>query len=584
MYMDQDIALFKALLDEWGFAAENSDEDVFAAMNSNSPPLSATQLGVLQARLDANQSKLTKYNQLASALSKHQASLETSILTYRSLLTPVRNLPPDVLITIFHEVLASISDAKGDIALTTLQLSHVCSRWRGATLSSNRLWTTIDFCQLGEAGDRMVPLIQLCLARSGQMPLNVVVQDISSVGDSVGRSFALLASQCFRWSRVDIADEWFARILLQSIIRWRITHSLHHLRQLTLWRNPDDQDDVLKFLEMFRNAENLSVLDIDLGQMPRDDLRLQTCFPWSQLAKLTIHSPMALHLSMLFRACVNLDSAHIFECPQHSIRMSRYESTIRTLELDTFKPTNYSVRSNHIFRDLYFPALKNFIYRSCPSSTPETLPETDDILLSLFIHASQVESVTLLDMPNSSRLISAVGKVVPFPANSITSIIMHQSSVHDGIFYSCSLIDDLTHTPTKSGFFPKLENLDIQLTLEEPRDHLDNWHVRAVRMVQSRAEEPSFSPLAKFVFKINLVQYEWKKEEYEDEETQSQDSYRPVWEEPVEESDSGECVVIHSGLHTILNHDSREPCICVLCTPANPPSSHGDSKLGAQTV
>jgi hypothetical protein len=148
---------------------------------------------------------------------------------------------------------------------------------------------------------------------------------------------------------------------------------------------------------------------------------------------------------------------------------------------------------------------------------------------------------------------------------------MHQSLiVNNNEPYICSLIYDLTYQPTKRPFaapifLPQLQNLDVLTTEDGDLDRLPSWYNAAVRMVQSRAAQPSlFSRLENFVFRVNL--FAWYEEDEDEVEDEDENAYNPS-----SEPEPRYCTVPF-GLHTIFHHHSNGGCTCVLCVTNTVPA------------
>ncbi|THU94516.1 hypothetical protein K435DRAFT_668298, partial [Dendrothele bispora CBS 962.96] len=107
---------------------------------------------------------------------------------YKTLLSPIRRLPVDVLLEIFSTVCSGPTGSlfmprsrkrprdHRVITATTLVLSQTCSFWRGVVENSPRLWSTlaVNLAMITDVeGDRIEALVHLYLTRSASSPLTL---------------------------------------------------------------------------------------------------------------------------------------------------------------------------------------------------------------------------------------------------------------------------------------------------------------------------------------------------------------------------------------------------------------------------
>ncbi|KAJ7641050.1 hypothetical protein FB45DRAFT_352212 [Roridomyces roridus] len=104
-------------------------------------------------------------------VASERAKLEDHLSKCRSLLSPIRRMPPEVLTAIF----ALFKPDLFDQAITPLlRLSHVCARWYTIITGTPILW---DFIAMGENAiqEKTMALLSLCLERSGTAPLALYI-------------------------------------------------------------------------------------------------------------------------------------------------------------------------------------------------------------------------------------------------------------------------------------------------------------------------------------------------------------------------------------------------------------------------
>ncbi|KAI3602232.1 short chain dehydrogenase [Moniliophthora roreri] len=135
---------------------------------------------------------LTSVNQYRAKL----ASLKREIARYKSLRSPIRQLPPELLRHIF--ILAATPTILGIGAAwesPAFTLASVCVRWRNVATKSPMLWSNIcaHLCQRSEA-----PLT-ICITRSSRYPLTLALCHNYHQIQSVRDQLQLLLQHSYRW-------------------------------------------------------------------------------------------------------------------------------------------------------------------------------------------------------------------------------------------------------------------------------------------------------------------------------------------------------------------------------------------------
>ncbi|THU82285.1 hypothetical protein K435DRAFT_691794, partial [Dendrothele bispora CBS 962.96] len=95
---------------------------------------------------------------------------------YKTLLSPIRRMPIDILLEIFSIVCFESGGNHRVITATTLSLSQICSFWRGVVKNNPRLWSTlaVNLALVTDIeGDGIRALVRLYLTRSSSFPLTL---------------------------------------------------------------------------------------------------------------------------------------------------------------------------------------------------------------------------------------------------------------------------------------------------------------------------------------------------------------------------------------------------------------------------
>ncbi|KAJ3744903.1 hypothetical protein DFH05DRAFT_1491358 [Lentinula detonsa] len=128
---------------------------------------------------------LSEINRVQAALDDlllQKQSIEEYIDAHKSLLSPVRRIPPETLAEIFIHCLPTDSlYAVRNLAEAPLIFTTICRDWRQIALNTPRLWRSLHFFLPSRLSDdvfsRRMAGITLWLERSGSLPLSISFHD-----------------------------------------------------------------------------------------------------------------------------------------------------------------------------------------------------------------------------------------------------------------------------------------------------------------------------------------------------------------------------------------------------------------------
>ncbi|KAJ7094321.1 hypothetical protein C8R44DRAFT_860439 [Mycena epipterygia] len=136
-----------------------------------------------------------------------RAELQTHYEELRSLLSPIRRLPSEVLVHIFALCAKDpLADQFAQLARKSLlTVSQVCVRWHGIALGTPTLWDTIELDSINlwrtpRRVKRVLRLLRLALERAAKAPLHVSMCLVEGM-DSID-ALKLLAEHCEQWKTV----------------------------------------------------------------------------------------------------------------------------------------------------------------------------------------------------------------------------------------------------------------------------------------------------------------------------------------------------------------------------------------------
>ncbi|KAF7330117.1 F-box domain-containing protein [Mycena sanguinolenta] len=236
-------------------------------------------------------------------LRRQNASLHATDQLCRSILSPLRRLPAEILSFIFLLSTPTISEVRyvpwyEYLLWSPWTLGRVCRRWRSVALTSPALWSFIIIRNTGDEGSEFhsLPMLEAQLTRSGTSPLDIVFdyesfRDDSESGEEVAQDvLEAFARHSSRWKSLYITATQFTRL---SSVRGR----LPLLEKLAVWGRDEEAiygsgASTPPVIAYFSIAPRLRSVEVDEG-FPFFDL------PWDQLTRYEALGPWGAHISAL---------------------------------------------------------------------------------------------------------------------------------------------------------------------------------------------------------------------------------------------------------------------------------------------
>ncbi|KAJ7174989.1 hypothetical protein C8R43DRAFT_596263 [Mycena crocata] len=191
-------------------------------LRSNSLPRDSSHLrsmvALLPAELTRYEEKIQRFPDPSRRLVPERKALQDYLAECRSVFSPIRRLPPEILVEIIVRCAPMpelySSSQRSSSWQTTLERaaqlhlllpSQVCHSWHETIFSNPSLWTSIeaDFTQIlsHKQGDQLTRLVGLSLERSGNCPLDIAFHATGAYG---GMGIRLLTHNSRRWQTADI--------------------------------------------------------------------------------------------------------------------------------------------------------------------------------------------------------------------------------------------------------------------------------------------------------------------------------------------------------------------------------------------
>ncbi|KAJ7604727.1 hypothetical protein DFH06DRAFT_1253896 [Mycena polygramma] len=430
-------------------------------------PVEAILRGVIQnapaelARYDAEIERITG---VLSAVASERATLAAHVQACRSVFSPVRRLPMELLGKIFEMCLSPHQGpnlsryhdeglrrlAKHDL----LRLSKVYSFWHNTAFGTPRLWSaivvdTIDWWRSPVTRTRALPLLAACLERSGGSPLSVCAS-LKYDRDGVD-VMNLLGQHSQRWQQIS----WS----YGSHDAWRLLVSLKGRLPLLKTLHLDAQCRV----DVFETAPALTTVTLcgwfdDLPQLPWSQLRHLSCIcpPLVQfIPRSSLSLAQLLGRGAVFRFHAEIRKSNL-EWPTVS---SDLECLI--LELGFTRETSQGAATTvgQILKSLTLPHLQRLQLGPLIDPSDDVLPIWNRTEFSAFALRSSLHdhliSLNIRAVITHGALLAALSAVP-----RLENLVIYDPA--GCILVSDSLLQGMTWDPTgSSSLVPKLRYVNM---------------------------------------------------------------------------------------------------------------------------
>ncbi|KAF9039208.1 hypothetical protein BJ165DRAFT_1496831 [Panaeolus papilionaceus] len=421
-----------------------SSQSICRLCSSNDPPNEGEETDWILAAIQERESELsihTQYLQQRRVLSDvvgnrrsripEIAQLEQQISNLKSLVSPLRRLPPELLQEIFLIGAAQQNinkfiffDVVHGEPVSSWAVAGVCRKWRNVALSTPELWNVLPHLTFERVNFHAHKLqyskFEFLLRYSGNLPLHLYIEARTPWLPETCPVLDLLIQHSERWETVVVkmTSSTFARL---NGVRNRIPR-LQRL-SLTLWHSWAHNSDV--DWDMFAIAPRLT----DVSFKCRSEVALR--LPESQLTRYSLES---MHVDGIGHA---LQSSSTIQALY--IRNERMDPLHDTITLPNLTKLFFQFRHYHsspsLLDSLSLPALQELVVcgdhpnilatsLSLLRRAGEASPSRKSALKSLRISASTANLV----MSNSTTLLSILELVtelqfldIPLPSIDVLS-------------------------------------------------------------------------------------------------------------------------------------------------------------------
>jgi hypothetical protein len=261
------------------------------------------------ARLTSMEAEIDRLNSIVEKLYDEHRALNAEIEAHRALLSPLRQVPLDIMEEIFTHCLPTDRNVIMSTREAPLLLGRVCSEWRSITLSTPRLWASLHIPPpapssfLEEDPEIVLEIEKRCngveewILRSGECPLSISLHTPSP------RSHSKVSTEFKMLPFVEVLKQ-----ILPSTKRWKNfsfrapNNSLTHFQKIAEGDVPmlESLEITLTSATFLRLLVATTFMDTS-GLLSAPKLRKLslTCFRenifslpvcWSQLTHLTLDS------------------------------------------------------------------------------------------------------------------------------------------------------------------------------------------------------------------------------------------------------------------------------------------------------
>ncbi|KAJ7483501.1 hypothetical protein FB451DRAFT_1364408 [Mycena latifolia] len=271
--------------------------------NSNEAPLEPDDVDLVKSAVSNNEDCLARIDREISRVRDRLKDLEitrglvaTHLARNRSILSPLRRMPPEILLDIFSLTLPSILTARrrdrfnvNDVPWT---LSHISSYWRSVALASPSLWSlvAVNYTAFVEdpAHSYPFPMLETQLARAQSLKIHFYASTNSETRPQT-EMFQFLAAHSSRWEELSISLTSDLVPLLSAL-----RNRMPSLRRLWLqWDSPASQEAV-NSIDCFQTAPSL----IDVG-VYNEYRSIPILLPAHQLTRYHLDGPWTVQEEIL---------------------------------------------------------------------------------------------------------------------------------------------------------------------------------------------------------------------------------------------------------------------------------------------
>lgn len=215
-------------------------------------------------------SEMLRLRSVVQHLQHRRTQIAHHVCDKRSLLAPIRRLPPEILQMVFHAVLTvtASTEQKFKYKYTpAIWLTHICYYWRTVVFDTSTLWTSVFLSQQSKWNISRLKSYSL---HAKSLPLSVICLWPSS------QLLQKLAELSHRWRHLML---WTSKDLFSALGPLR--NKIPLLQNLHLSLDYDGVSQIL--IDMFENAPSLRGVHLNFTGEDGITGLSRIILPWTQV-------------------------------------------------------------------------------------------------------------------------------------------------------------------------------------------------------------------------------------------------------------------------------------------------------------
>ncbi|KAJ7617444.1 hypothetical protein DFH06DRAFT_1306823 [Mycena polygramma] len=349
-------------------------------IGTNYAPL-PSEIAEIKQRILQPRAEIERIDRKIAQLKARRRKLSQYVADHEALISPIRQLPSDVIGEIFMACIPSDQNPVMSAQTAPLLLGRICSEWRAITLSTPRLWSSIHIAEPPESlpqhvQDGCLQLVKVWLARSGGLPLSISFHRTPSASPA-SSVFDTVMSFSPRWKHISLTGP-----VSETGINLSRT-AVPLLQTIAISRYAAGNGPTGPETHDFFRGVNVRTVSLGTNTNP-----IQLPLPWSQLTTLNLDryydpygmSPVQIDLSSSTALRILAECGSLREC---SLSLSsEAEETVdapSSVELPHLVSLKISASSRSVLQPddpldrLLLPQLRSFIlkgYHRDPDGVP----------------------------------------------------------------------------------------------------------------------------------------------------------------------------------------------------------------------
>ncbi|KAK7053219.1 hypothetical protein VNI00_003838 [Paramarasmius palmivorus] len=450
--------------------------------------------------------EISQLREILGTLQKHRAALNQQISRRRSLISALRIIPPEIL----HEIFAFVC---GDTAYSLVipnsspppifSISQVSSRWRRATLSQPKLWSSV-YIDANLVRSTTRDVINTFLRNAGSHPLKLAVhasqfQHMSQFGEDALRMLLCHLKRC---DELELKADWelLDRILLgQHLSQLSFPHLRIFIDNYALLGERATSPTYRWIFDALTRAPNLVELDTPNYHTP-------DALPFHRLTSLRTDELISTKALRMIGFCTNLKRLDIFAAEPEDLSAFTPVNLPFLQKLSIFTSAYTFSEAGELFSRLIMPQLEVLELESNADEVTEHDQSPPSLCSMLRLSSSSLQVLVLNtgDAPLPRTYYTDILQLLPnlnhFKAYNALPCTGDDMADNANSEYILHLIQCLTITAdtSQSVLLPKLTTLRL---VEENTRMTADYAVILLNMVESRRDTGSNTSMTRVELK-----------------------------------------------------------------------------------